>query len=359
MPNSRLEIAGLAEAIAASSVTPKHEKLIATLRSFELLKNARLATTRDGYSLVKRKVMNADGTVVHEDHEAWFGEQIAADGGDAGRTYERLKGAGYLLSHCGLTTLYLVHDQATDNPAEFVQAEVLVEDEWTDRHLLSDWTFRTPQDVRDLMEQPGLELDQADRKRVRPMAYHLQKVVDIGIFIAELDTLESEKNELHRGHKLRVFNMAAGTDRMMSFDELNPGWDRRPTKARRFFLDWAASSAGRSGARLCEKWVIQTSDHTDAKGERWMSIIPAWTFTQKLAKVEGRKGSAYELYGQLQKLDRRVGVPFAWYFYMLHGNRVHDESAYRVIKAAERGEIVLPEHDYQVLKAWNANPYGY
>ncbi|MDM0032200.1 hypothetical protein QTI33_08640 [Variovorax sp. J22P271] len=89
MPNSKLEIADLAVAIAASSVTPKHEKLIATLRSFERMKNARLATTRDGYSLVKRMVLNSDGTVVHEDHEAWFGEQLAADGGDAARTYER------------------------------------------------------------------------------------------------------------------------------------------------------------------------------------------------------------------------------------------------------------------------------
>lgn len=359
MPNSKLQIPGLAEAIAATTVTPKHEKLIATLRSFDPLQNARLATTRDGFSLVKMKVMNPDGTVVHEDHETWFGEQIAADGGDAGHTYERLKGAGYLLSKCSLTTLYLVHDHGTDNPAEFVQVEVVVEDEWTDRQLLSEWTFRTPRDVRDLMDQPGLELDQTDRKRVRPMVYSLRKAVDIGVFIAELDTLESEKNDQHRGHKLRVTDMASGTDRMMSFDELNPGWDRRPTKARRFFLDWAGSSAGRSGARLSEQWVIQTADHTDAKGERWMSIIPAWTFTQKVAKVEGRKGSVSELYGRLEKLDRRVGVPFAWYFYMLHGNRVHDESAYRVCKASESGEIVLPEHDHQVLKAWARNPYGF
>lgn len=61
----------------------------------------------------------------------------------------------------------------------------------------------------------------------------------------------------------------------------------------------------------------------------------------------------------MQTLDRRVGVPFGWYFYMLHGNRVTDGAGHRVLEAAEQGLIVLPEHDYQVLRAWKARPYGF
>ena len=44
---------------------------------------------------------------------------------------------------------------------------------------------------------------------------------------------------------------------------------------------------------------------------------------------------------------------------MLHGNRVHDWAARRVLEAAEGGTIVLPEHDYRVLKAWEERPYGF
>lgn len=41
------------------------------------------------------------------------------------------------------------------------------------------------------------------------------------------------------------------------------------------------------------------------------------------------------------------------------GNRVDDAAGHRVIKAAEAGTIVLPEHDYRVLKGWEQNPYGF
>lgn len=88
-------------------------------------------------------------------------------------------------------------------------------------------------------------------------------------------------------------------------------------------------------------------------------MIPLWTTTLKLAEVESDKGSAYELFGKLEKLDRRVKVPFAWYFFLLHGDRVDDAAARRVIAAAEAGQIVLPEHDYRVLEAWEAHPYGF
>ena len=52
-------------------------------------------------------------------------------------------------------------------------------------------------------------------------------------------------------------------------------------------------------------------------------------------------------------------MPFAWYFYMLHGNRVDDACGKRVLAAAEAGKIVLPEHDYRVLKDWREHPYGF
>ena len=44
---------------------------------------------------------------------------------------------------------------------------------------------------------------------------------------------------------------------------------------------------------------------------------------------------------------------------MLHGNRVHAWAGHRVIAAAEEVTIVLPEHDYRVLKSWQAEPYGF
>lgn len=87
--------------------------------------------------------------------------------------------------------------------------------------------------------------------------------------------------------------------------------------------------------------------------------MPMWTFDKKLAEVESRKGSVHALYDKLCAIDRRTGAPFAWFFYLLHGNRVHDGAGHRVLEAAEAGQIDLPENDYQVLRRWRDRVYGF
>lgn len=217
---------------------------------------------------------------------------------------------------------------------------------------------REPRDLKDLLDMPGYELAHDQRQRVRVPAYRLRRVIDVKAFVQEACSLELKRRDAFRQ---RRFTMQAGgqPDREVTPDEAFPGWDAAPVKWGRIFADWMISSAGRSGARLCDHWAMQLSDYTSPKGERSMSLIPLWTTTLKLAEVQGRKGNAYELFGKVEKLDARVKVPFAWYFFMLHGNRVDDTAARRVIEAAEAGHIVLPEHDYRILKAWEAHPYGF
>ena len=91
-----------------------------------------------------------------------------------------------------------------------------------------------------------------------------------------------------------------------------------------------------------------------------MSLIPLWTYPRPLAEVtrEGA-GSLHALFGKLETIDRRVGVPWAWYFYMLHGNRVKDWAGREVLKGAEAGQLVLTEHDYRILRRWMDAPYGF
>ncbi|HDR9140873.1 TPA: hypothetical protein QDB11_005604 [Burkholderia vietnamiensis] len=57
--------------------------------------------------------------------------------------------------------------------------------------------------------------------------------------------------------------------------------------------------------------------------------------------------------------DERIGHRFAWYFHGLHGNLILSGQMERVLEAAEAGLIVLPEHDYQVLRRWGDNQYGF
>ncbi|PKO66934.1 MAG: hypothetical protein CVU22_14095 [Betaproteobacteria bacterium HGW-Betaproteobacteria-16] len=270
------------------------------------------------------------------------------------------------LSKCEITTIYLVHDRGTSNPAEFLQVEIRLEVEIIDSHLFLKQPWLSPKDLQDLMDiiiGDSVPLD--ERTWISPARYELQSVADVEMFVRQAEELEAHLRLKAREKHYRVSdsNGGAAANRgweVLSHDQLFPGWDKHKVKHRRIFEDWGSSSAGRSGARICDHWVMKMSDWTDPTSKiRYLSLVPMWTFKQKLASVDPRRGDAYAHYGKLQTLDRRVKVPFAWYFYMLHGNRVLDGSAKRVLTDAEAGLIVLPEHDYQVLLDWRSSSYGF
>ena len=210
------------------------------------------------------------------------------------------------------------------------------------------------------MDCDGDPLQAADRQRFRPIAYRLDKATDVAKFVKQADDLEQAQRALWKRKQYVLIDSATGKDKKtVTFDDLSPGWQNYPVKARRLFDDWAASSAGASGARLCEHWVMSMTDYTSVKGVLVLELIPSWTTRQKLAEVDASKGDCYTFFGKLQTLDRRVKVPFGWYFFMLHGNRVSNEAGERVLRDAEAGLIVLPEIDYRVLKGWKAHLYGF
>lgn len=356
-----IEISGLAEAVAKAKPGKQHAALQAALiQHVPEWEDLHLTASRADTWRGTRQVRLADRTLIAEDHCVWLATQLAIRGGDADRTLKRLRDESLYLTQCNLTRLYLTAARGSD-PHQQVQIEVFLEHEVLDRKLGTD-AWRVPRDLDSLVDacEQGASLDDAERVAVRADAYQLRRVIDVARWLEEADGLEVQRRDALRQ---RVYTVTTSSPEGKSvttktFDELNPGWDRYPPSYRRLFDDWQRSSAG-SAASLCDHWFLDLTDYTDPKGERTMTLIPQWTFARPLAKVNARKGSDYEFYGALQKLDRRVGVPFAWYFYMLHGNRVEADAGERVIRAAEAGTIVLPEHDYRVLKDWQDRPYSF
>lgn len=355
-----LDLPGLAEVVSSCAPAPGHKALVKALQQLPGMAFVKLATTRgeDGGSyLHSRSVYGPDGSRLHEDHEVWLRAQVEADAGDFRSTYYRLQGKGYKLTKRHTATLYLVVDQGGDQ-MDFIQTEVWRIDERMDCELLSTWG--APSTVEELVrEAAGYALPEAQCVTVGAPYYVLRCAIDVAKFLKMLEELEESKRAALRRRRYRSTN-DEGQEEILTHQQLDPHMDRFPHRARRLFNDWDASSAGRSGARLCDHWVMEFQDWTNpSNGVRDMALVPSWTFDKKLAEVKARVGETHAFYGKLQTIDRRVKVPFGWYFYMLHGNRVHDESAHRVLKAAEDGLIVLPEHDYQVLRAWRERPYGF
>lgn len=351
----------LEAAVAACPPVAGHSQLAKAVAGIPGLENAAVRTTRGGDGgtyLSRRKVLRADGSIVHDDHAVFLAEQLEADNGNAKATKDRLVKEGYLLSRCDITNLYLASDRGDADPADFVQIEVDLHDERVNCELFG-YFFDHPQTLRDLIERAEGDLVSEDRRTsLGAPHYELRRVTDVAVFVDLAEQLEAQQRNALRNRQYTV--TASGTTTVKTHADIDPHFDRFPSKTKRLFDDWQHSSAGRSGERFSAHWLLKFSDWTDPKtGTRYLSVVPLWTFAKKLAEVKSSTGDVYGLFSKLQTLDRRVQVPFAWYFYMLHGNRVHDGAGKRVLEAAESGLIVLPEHDYRVLRAWRDRNYGF
>lgn len=350
----------LASAVASAKPHPKHTHLLAAIRRVPGLEAAKLTAAGDQGRLCCRKVISANGQVISDDHQAWLRDECGRSG--AGTAWRYLKSQGHRLSACNVNNLYVTVDRGGVRQDNYLQIEIELQDERLERRLFDeDYSWSAPRDDRELIELavqgPRLPDDQCTA--LGPPVYRLGRTVDVAIFIQLAEQTYNENNTRNGAKMVKVtFDSGESTTGTIAdlFPEAKPG----PWKGRRLFEDWAFSSAGRSGARLCDHWALRMDDWTNPHTqERDMAIIPIWGFTGKLAEVKSASLSDYALYGKLEAMDRRLGVPFGWYAYMLHGNRVHDWAGERILRAAEAGKIVLPEHDYQVLKAWHARPYGF
>ena len=303
-------------------------------------------------------MISATGEVIADDHHQWLEQQVRIDSGNALDAYRRLKDKDLRLSCCHIHNLYLVVDRGPSQ-SEFLQIEVKLEDEVLDRRLFPSKLHHEPTELLDLTEPFESEpLPDDQQTSVRPLAYRLSRAIDLQRFVA-LASADDSLNRSKFRQKQFVCSMHGATGDNVSSSEAFPGWDAAPIRAERIFSDWSESSAGRSGARLSEHWVLHFNLYKDQKTQAYQfGYVPAWTTKLKLAAVKPAS-SIYRIYGELQKLDGRVGVPFAWFFFMLHGNRIPDAVGEQVIAGAEAGEIVIPEHDYRVLKMWQAHPYGF
>lgn len=309
---------GLADRVAACPPSPTHSDLLRVLSAHSELPGVRLVYSVGDIWLARKGIVDRAGALVADDHEAWLAEQVVADGGDAARTHARLKDAGMRLARTDLTRLFFVADDDGDDPARFLQLEIVVEDTRIECDLFDPHPWRYLSSANDLVHSSGAPVPENERTRLWPAAYRWRRATDVDAWLMAADALEEVRRDEFRARRYTVTSRTASHESscIKTANELFPGWDKAPPRHRRFFLDWQRSSAGRA-ARLCDHWSLELTDWTAPSGKREMTLVPAWTFRRPIAKVDARKGSDYEFYGRLEKLDRRVGVPFGWFFFMV------------------------------------------
>jgi hypothetical protein len=344
--------------IASTPVIKNHSTLLAAIAEKTALTGIAFITMRDHFVPVPHRILDQDGKFVSHNFREWMRDKIEQHRGDYLAVWQTYKDAGYLVTECVPVMLYLVHDRGGDQ-TNFVQLKVYEEHEFVSRYLFNGSPWCKPFSAESMLEG-GEAGDAVERREIGNGWYRFCSAVDMAEFVPEAARLFEAERDRQGKRVLELTNQDSKTVVRTTFAELYPEHNKYPWKGTRLFQDWEASSAGRSGARVCRHWVFDAYDYQrDPRRTRNMSYIPQWGFKRPLAKVDKPGKNTYGLFGKLQKLDQRVGVPFSWYFYMLHGNRVEDWAGERVLNAAEQGLLVLPECDYQVLKRWADQPYGF
>lgn len=356
-----LDIPGLAKRVAATRPSASHAALLTVLRAASpSLRAIKLVMTRGGIQLAKRQVLTAAGELIHDDHREFLRAELAGVGGNFDEVAKGLRPLDFRLSQCEATELFLVNDAGSGSPARFLQVAIDVERERVDRRFfkgygLGDWVYIDSfESLYDEAESGDL-VDEDDRRPTRPRSYRLRQVIDVDAFTRTGAQLDLEDRAADAGRVLNGPHTKFGPEvngvpaRYLTFVEPDTNLLRYAWRARRVVDDWEASSAGRSGARLSNHWVLDISNYTLIMiDQSLINIAPLWF-----------SGTDEALFSTLEEIDRRVGIPFAWYFWMLPGSRVHQKAYDRALELADNGLLVLPEHDHDVLRRWSARKYEF
>ncbi|RTL57644.1 MAG: hypothetical protein EKK46_02975 [Rhodocyclaceae bacterium] len=264
-------------------------------------------------------VVNAQGDRIAEDLEAWAEAELANHNDDFGALHDHYADAGLSSTHLTGKTHYLVATTG-DAPTDFIQVEVEELQEVISHPLFTD--DNPPASLDELVDPRS-----GDNGASTPLGipfYALRRVTDITDFVGRMGEQKPDPQPVHR------------------------------------FIDaWEKSSAGRA-AVFCNHWVLAVREHLDRYHQTILQATPAAALNGAPPRFEltyGTQGLA--LAEALQRFDKQIGYPMAWFFHMLTTKAVPHAVAVAVIDDMQAGFSYLPERDIAVIKDWLYSPYGF
>ncbi|MEJ2591625.1 MAG: hypothetical protein P8178_09540 [Candidatus Thiodiazotropha sp.] len=260
-------------------------------------------------------VVDADYRPVSSNIVHWA-EQVS--GGDVDTLIASYGDAGYFATKLAGKTHYFTAI-CGDAPEAFVQLEIEELQEVLDRPLIEpDWFPDSIEEFLDPLDYPRL----APEPVARPY-WQFRRITPVAKL---LDEAQKENQAL--------FNL------------------------RRFFSDWAASSAQESEP-FCRHWALALREYLDSDGEYRLSAKPFRTYQGEISPLPaGESLHGVGLAHAIHAYDREVGYPFAWYFHMLASKAENYSLAQAVLRDLMGAYDYLPARDLKVLREWEKRPYG-
>lgn len=263
-------------------------------------------------------VVNFDGDRIAEDLETWAQAELDKFNDDLVALNDHYAEAGLRSTHLTGKTHYLVAVTG-DGATDFIQAEVEELQEVVSHFLFNE-------------DNPPASLDQLVDPRgngdgATPLGipfYALRRVTDVADFIGRMAEQKPDPQPVHR-----------------------------------FIAAWENSSAGRT-AVFSNHWVLAVREHLDRFHQPILHASPVAAVNGAPPRFDLSFGSqGLALNEALQRFDKQVGYPLAWFFHMLTTKAVPHAVATAVLNDLQAGFSYLPERDAAVIKDWLYAPYSF
>lgn len=366
--------------IAASRPTKSHDPLRRTLTARWPAIPWRVAAPWDEFTM-DGGVVDQTLTRVADKASSWIRQRVAEADGDYLSVWRQFKGDPSLLRTAFRGSTVWVFAPLGQDAADYVQLAVHQRQEVVLGPLIDGTDGPPPYSIEDLCDGPAAL--SVDLKPIGDLHYRLRRAVHADSFLAELAAVERQQRMrfvadtvLHTQrpstgrpgtiavtatHRVRRGTPVPPGYREVEITDQDPEYLSRKMPLERFYGDWSASSAGRLGNHLVDHWAMRFSDYDDGRGHgHHLHGIPIWLTRQTLPKIETRSGeTVFALMDRLQRFDEQLGCAMAWYFFMLHGNRVVSSVGDQLAEAVDDGAITLPSWDRDVLLGWKAAPYSF
>ncbi len=322
-----------------------------------------------------------DGRLLDDDHNEvapswrnWLEQQLVACHGDLRATVDIAQAHQYLTTRYHGQTLFIAV-KTGDLAADFIQLdiEVILYEEIRSTFCQNSFPFYID-DLRSLQDWashddysfepfPIPNSAKYTRARMTNTAKFLQTAIKCHTEALEHDVKTMSLNVVQGEHMTRQTRVDDGSGEYSILD-LYPDYLDQEIAIKRLFDDWNNSSAGQSGAVFFKHWYLKFNDNKEWKRDdqaRSLSAIPGWCTSKKLAEIKiTRNDTPYSVMDKLTKFDNKIGHPFAWYFFMLHGSRISSDVGHFIADAILAGELNLSVADDQaILLKWNDRPYGF
>lgn len=373
-----MEILNKDEIAAICSIThfsDDHNHILASLRARYPEWEFSFIAERGMWHSAIKGLVDSNGVIVADDFRAWVSTQYEAAGRNAKEVWDKYKDEGMVLTEWQRSTVYLATPYGTE-PDAYLQIELEVKREVTWRYAFESDPWSEPDDLDDLISPMS---SSPPEQELQPPRYEMKRIVDVRRFVREMvSAYQAERiARLPEMEKKKIHYLSCNVPPGEGYEgsepdqpipdipllELYPDWLTWEHPCKRLFRDWVESSAGGSGCRFCDHWYLQTAEYETSDGVRHFQAIPQWADRDggiNLPEIQPLENvPPNTLINSLTDFDNRAGYPFAWYFYMLHGNRINYIAGQIIVQGLKNSLLQLPACDEKVLLRWYERQYGF